>query len=132
MTVTVLKADESGFLQKDSKCLFSQDVGKAKLNLNLEFKKTEDIWQMSGSCTLANHYHYKYDISPKKLISDKFIYIGSWKLRIDYFGSNINLDPHIPEEKLGLFANRRLVEISVASNGLLIKSDCMTGTIRLL
>ncbi len=133
MTTTLLPISENGFLQKNAKSVFSKSFKTSTLRIALTFTKDKkDAWLLEGICSLSNHQHHTHSIPPKKLLAGKFYYIGSWKLHIDYFGANINLDPAIPEHKLDLFANRQLIEISVIPNGLLIKSDCLEGTIHLL
>lgn len=132
METIVLPISENGFLQQNAKGIFSKTFKNSTLNIALTFTKDKEAnWLLEGHCTLANHHHYPHFIPSKKLILGKFYYIGSWKLHIDYFDSNINLDPAIPENKLDLLANCNLIEISVVPNGLLIKSDYLEGTIRL-
>lgn len=132
MTTTFLRTCENGFLQKNAKAVFSKNFGKSTLRISLTFTKKEENWSLEGQTMLSNHAHHMHNIPPKTLTEGKFYYVGSWKMHIDYFGSNINLDPAIPENKLELLANRKLVEISVTSNGLLLKSECLEGTIHIL
>ncbi|MFA5250301.1 MAG: hypothetical protein WC371_02690 [Parachlamydiales bacterium] len=132
MSSTFLPINENGFLQKNATCLFSVSLKDFNLAISLSFQQTEEeSWKLKGLATLSNHQHYKQTIAARPLFPGKFVNIGSWKLHIDYFGVNINLDPAIPEDKLGPLANRKLIEISLIPNGVLIKSDCMEGTIRL-
>ena len=133
MSTTFLRTSENGFLQRNAKSIFSKRLGTSDLRITLSFTQTkEGNWLLEGDAVLTNHRHYSHNIPPKKLLVGKFYYIGSWKLHIDYFGANINLDPAIPENSLDTLANRKLIEISVINNGLLIKSDCMEGTIHTL
>ncbi len=132
MSTTFLPVSENGFLQQNAKSIFSKDFSFGNLRIVLNFTKDKERnWQMEGTATLSNHSYHMHNISPKKLAVDKFYYVGSWKLHIDYFGANINLDPAIPENKLDILANRKLIDISVIQNGLLIKSECMEGTIHI-